>query len=91
MPAEIRRMGTLSAGYVPETLHTVIEKDEKIIESESIIVLTPGESIRLMELIENPPPYNARFRKLMDDYQKWNMDGTDSTIEWLPASVENGC
>lgn len=65
-------------------VQAALEKAEKIIESESTIVLTRRESLRLLELIENPPPRNERFKKLMADYQKGNVDGSDSSVEWSP-------
>lgn len=43
-------------------------------ESESTIVLTRRESLRLLELIENPPPMNAKLKKLMADYEKGRAD-----------------
>ena len=42
----------------------------ELIESESTIVLTRRESLRLLELIENPPPMNDKLKKLMADYEK---------------------
>lgn len=52
----------------------------KIIESESTIVLTRRESLRLLELIENPPPRNEKFLQAQARYQ-----GTK--INEIPASV----
>lgn len=38
----------------------------EVILSESTIDLTRRESIRLMELIENPPPMNEKLKKLIE-------------------------
>lgn len=65
-------------------VQAALEKAEKIIESESTIVLTRRESLRLLELIENPPARNERFNKLMDDHQQGNADGSNSSIKWSP-------
>lgn len=65
-------------------VQAALEKADRIIESESTIILTRRESLRLLELIENPPPRNERFKKLMADYQKGNIDGSDSSVEWTP-------
>ena len=65
-------------------VQAALDKAERVIESESTIVLTRRESLRLLELIENPPPRNERFKKLMTDYQKGNADGSDSSVEWSP-------
>ena len=65
-------------------VQAALDRAERIIESESTIVLTRRESLRLLEMIENPPPRNKRFKKLMADYQKGNVDGSDSSVEWSP-------
>lgn len=51
-------------------VQAALEKAEKVIESESTIVLTRRESLRLLELIENPPPRNEKFLQAMARYQR---------------------
>ena len=46
-------------------VQAALEKAEKIIESASTIVLTRRESMRLLELVENPPPRNEKFLQAM--------------------------
>lgn len=41
-------------------VQAALEKAEKIIEREFTIVLARRESLRLLELIENPPPMKKR-------------------------------
>lgn len=65
-------------------VQAALEKADKLIESESTIVLTRRESLRLLELLENSPTRNEKFKKLMADYQKGNVDGSDSSVEWAP-------
>lgn len=50
-------------------VQAALEKADKVIESESTIVLTRRESLRLLELIENPPPRNEKFLQAMNRYQ----------------------
>ena len=50
-------------------VQAALEKAGKIIESESTILLTRRESLRLLELIENPPPRNEKFLQAMNRYQ----------------------
>jgi len=38
-------------------------------DKESPIILTSLESLRLLELIENPPPRNEKFLQAMNRYQ----------------------
>lgn len=65
-------------------VQAALEKAEKVIDSESTIVLTRRESFRLLEMIENPPPRNKRLEKLMSKYQRGNADGSDSSLDWSP-------
>lgn len=55
-------------------MQAALEKAEKVIESESMMVLSRRESLRLLELIENPPPRNARFLKAQARYQRTKAD-----------------
>ena len=65
-------------------VQAALEKAEKLIESESTIALTRRESLRLLELIENPPPMNKKLKALMADYERRKKDGSDSSFEWAP-------
>ena len=51
-------------------MQAALEKAEKVIESESTIVLSRRESLRLLELIENPPPRNEKFLQAQARYQR---------------------
>ena len=42
-------------------VQVALVKAEKVIERESTIVMTRRESLRLLKLIENPPPRNEKF------------------------------
>jgi len=64
-------------------VQAALEKAEKVIESESTIVLTRRESLRLLELIENPPPRNEKFLQAMDRYQR--MKNNDLSTTKRPA------
>lgn len=50
-------------------VQAALEKAEKIIESESAILLTRRESLRLLALIDNPPPRNEKFMQAQARYQ----------------------
>jgi uncharacterized protein (DUF1778 family) len=80
-----RRLTTKITGHVQERLQAAadimgatlnqfvvqaaLEKAEKIIESESTIVLTRRESMRLLKLLENPPSRNEKFLQAQARYQ----------------------
>jgi uncharacterized protein (DUF1778 family) len=55
-------------------VQAALEKAEKVIGSESTIVLTRRESLRLLELMENPPPRNEKFLQAQSRYQRIKND-----------------
>lgn len=55
-------------------VQAALEKAEKVIESESTIVLTRRESLRLLEMIENPPSRNEKFLQAQARYQRLKND-----------------
>ena len=56
-------------------VQAALEKAERVIENESTVLLTRRESLRLMELIENPPPHNENFLEAQRRYLKAKSDG----------------
>lgn len=75
----------IAADLVGATLNqfvvqAALEKADKVIESESVIALTRRESLRLLEMIENPPPRNERFLQARERYQRMKIDA-DSAAE----------
>jgi uncharacterized protein (DUF1778 family) len=57
-------------------VQAALEKAEKVIESESMMVLSRNESLRLLELIENPPPRNEKFLQAQARYQRTMNDAS---------------
>ncbi|MDD4887677.1 MAG: DUF1778 domain-containing protein [Thiomonas sp.] len=51
-------------------VQAALERAERVIESESTMVLTRRESLRLLAMIENPPPRNERFLRAQASYRK---------------------
>jgi uncharacterized protein (DUF1778 family) len=71
----------MAADIVGATLNqfvvqAALEKAERVIESESTIVLTRRESLRLLDVIENPPPRNEKFLQAQARYQRANHAGS---------------
>ena len=60
-------------------LQAALEKAEKVVESESTISLTRRESLRLLEMIENPPPRNAKFLQAQARYEKVKNDASSTS------------
>ena len=59
-------------------VQAALEKAEKIIESESTIILTRRESLRLLELFDNPPSRNAKFSEAQARYQGMKSDANSN-------------
>lgn len=51
-------------------VQAALEKAERVIESESTMLLTRRESLRLLELIDNPPQRNRKFVAAQVAYNK---------------------
>ena len=74
----------VAADLVGSTLNqfvvqAALERAEKVIESESTIMLTRRESLRLLELLDAPPPRNEKFVQAQARYQRTKADaGTAS-------------
>jgi uncharacterized protein (DUF1778 family) len=64
-------------------VQAAIEKADKVIESETLMVLSKRESLRLFEMIENPPPRNEKFLQAQVRYQRMK-NHVDSAIEHAP-------
>lgn len=69
----------MAANLVGATLNQFIvqaalEKADQAIESETTMILTRRESLRVLELIENPSPPNAKFLQAQDRYQRIKTD-----------------
>jgi uncharacterized protein (DUF1778 family) len=53
-----------------------LHRKKKFRGMESRIVLTRRESLRLLELIENPPPMNEKFKRAMMRHSELIETGT---------------
>ena len=76
----------MAADLVGETINqfvvqAAVEKAAKIIGCESTIVMTRRESLRLLALIENPPPRNEKFFQAMNRYQKMKSKNLSATVQ----------
>ena len=53
-----------------DKLQAAPAKVGKSVDGEAVMVLTRSESLRLLELTENPPPRNATFLQAQARYQR---------------------
>lgn len=56
-----------------ESMRIIMDK-LGVSEVDEPIYLTRRESERLLELMENPPPFNEKLRKLMVDYERMEIE-----------------
>jgi len=71
----------VAANLVGATLNqfvvqAALEKADKVIESESTIIMTRRESLRLLELMDNPPPRNEKFLQAQARYMRTKHAGS---------------
>jgi uncharacterized protein (DUF1778 family) len=78
--------GTLqtAADLVGATLNQFVvqaamEKAEKLIENETSMRLSRRESLRLLNLLDNPPPRNEKFPAAQARHQKIKKDAGSAT------------
>lgn len=60
-------------------VQAALEKAERVIEDETVIYLTQRESLRLLEMIESPPPRNEKFIQAEARYQRMKNDASLTT------------
>jgi uncharacterized protein (DUF1778 family) len=64
-------------------VQAAIEKANRNIERESVMLLSSRESARLLELIDNPPARNRKFLEAKARYERMKGDA-DSSPEQAP-------
>ena len=55
-------------------VQAALEKAENTIASESTMTLSHRESLRLLEMMDNPPPRNEKFLQAQERYQRIRND-----------------
>lgn len=60
-------------------VQAALERAEKVIESESTLVLSRKASLQLLEMIENPPPRNQKFLEAQAWYYKVRSSDSSTT------------
>jgi uncharacterized protein (DUF1778 family) len=60
------------------------QEAQSVIEREKIIRLSRRDCERLLDLLENPPKPNARFKAAMNYYGQTKIADADSSFDWRP-------
>jgi uncharacterized protein (DUF1778 family) len=78
------RAAELSGATVNQFLvQSALKEAHSVIEREQIVRLSKRDSVRLLDLLENPSKPNARLKTAMKRYQKSKADA-DSAFNWKP-------
>ncbi len=73
---ENKKLLTEAAGYTNETTssfvrRTAIENARKIVNENSVLKLSPRDSLAFIKALDNPPPPNENLRKAAMNYLKY--------------------
>jgi uncharacterized protein (DUF1778 family) len=98
-PRQHERIGARVPPEVFETLHRAAEisgatlnqflvqaalkEAQAVIEREQILKLSRRDAVRLLDLLEHPPPPNAALVKAQARYLELRRDA-DSSLDWQP-------
>lgn len=65
-------------------VQAALKEANAVIDQERMIHLSRRDSERLLDLLENPPPPNAKFVSAMEHYQGVKSGDADSSFDWRP-------
>ncbi len=81
----LRRAAELTGATVNQFLvQSAMKEAQAVIEREEVIRLSPRDWNWLLDLMENPPRPNARFKAAMKRYQKAMRDDAGTSFNWDP-------
>ena len=65
-------------------LQAALNKAYEVIDRERVIRLSKRDSERLLELLDNPPPPNAKLQRALDAHRKLTGGNLRQAFEWPP-------
>ncbi len=81
----LRRAAELSGSTVNQFLvQSALKEAQAVIEREQIIRMSARDWDWMLNLLENPPPPNAKLQAAMNRYQQAKSDDADSSFNWQP-------
>jgi uncharacterized protein (DUF1778 family) len=79
------RAAELTGATVNQFLvQSALKEAQAVIEREEVIRLSPRDWSWLLDLLENPPPPNARLQAALERYQKAQCTDADTAFNWEP-------
>lgn len=87
VPHEVYEMLCRAAELTGATVNqflvqSALKEAQAVIEREEVIRLSPRDWNWLLDLLENPPPPNARLQAALERYQKAQRDDADTAFNW---------
>jgi len=89
VPHEVYEMLCRAAELTGATVNqflvqSALKEAQAVIEREEVIRLSPRDWNWLLDLLENPPPPNARLQAALECYQKAQRDDAGTAFNWEP-------
>ena len=89
VPHEVYEMLCRAAELTGATVNqflvqSALKEAQAVIEREEVIRLSPRDWNWLLDLLENPPPPNARLQTALERYQKAQRDDAGTAFNWEP-------
>lgn len=79
----LRHAAELTGATVNQFLvQSALKEAEAVIERERILRLSRRDCEKLLDLLENPPTPNARFKAAMKHYRKAKRADAHSAFDW---------
>lgn len=57
-------------------------------ERERVIRLSKRDSVRLLELIDNPPPPNEKLARALEAHRRMTAGDPDRAFDWPPQAKD---
>ena len=81
----LARAAELSGATVNQFLvQSALKEAHAVLDREQTIRLSRRDSLRLLDLLENPPKPNTRLKAAMKRYEKAKRGDADQSFDWKP-------
>jgi uncharacterized protein (DUF1778 family) len=79
------RAAELSGATINQFLvQSALKEAQAVIEREQVIRLSARDWDWMLNLLENPPPPNAKLKAAISRYKQAKSDDADSSFNWQP-------
>jgi uncharacterized protein (DUF1778 family) len=67
-------------------VEAALKKADDVLEQEGVIRLSKRDAARLLKLLDDPPPPNARLRQALDAHRRMTGGDRGQPFEWPPRT-----